>query len=66
VDSYRSPPPPPRFPSPRPAPARLKDVEHSDGRLYLVFEWVDKDLKKYMDSVVEKDGMKMGLVKVRH
>ena len=28
---------------------QLKDVEHADGRLYLVFEWVDKDLKKYMD-----------------
>ena len=41
----------------------LKDVEHSEGRLYLVFEWVDKDLKKYMDSV-EKDGMKMPLIKV--
>jgi serine/threonine protein kinase len=25
-------------------------VEHAHGRLYLVFEWVDKDLKKYMDS----------------
>ena len=30
---------------------RLKDVEHADGRLYLVFEWVDKDLKKYMDAI---------------
>lgn len=28
----------------------LKDVEQSGGSLYLVFEWVDKDLKKYMDS----------------
>ena len=43
----------------------LKDVEHSEGRLYLVFEWVDKDLKKYMDSVPEKEGMKMNLIKVR-
>ena len=31
--------------------------------LYLVFEWVDKDLKKYMDSV--SGGMTMPLVKVR-
>ena len=31
---------------------QLKDVEHADGRLYLVFEWVDKDLKKYMDRSV--------------
>lgn len=29
----------------------LIDVEHSDGKLYLVFEWMDKDLKKYMDSI---------------
>jgi serine/threonine protein kinase len=29
----------------------LNDVIHSDGRLYLVFEFVDMDLKKYMDSV---------------
>ncbi len=43
---------------------QLKDVEHSEGRLYLVFEWVDKDLKKYMDSVPEKEGMKMPLIKV--
>ena len=40
-------------------------MEHSEGRLYLVFEWVDKDLKKYMDSVPEKEGMKMSLIKVR-
>lgn len=30
---------------------RLKDVEYSKGRLYLVFEWMDKDLKKYTDTV---------------
>ena len=29
----------------------LSDVIQSEGRLYLVFEFVDKDLKKYMDSV---------------
>lgn len=29
----------------------LSDVIHSDGRLYLVFEFVDMDLKKYMESV---------------
>eukprot|EP00607_Mallomonas_marina_P002203 CAMPEP_0182437276 /NCGR_PEP_ID=MMETSP1167-20130531/84936_1 /TAXON_ID=2988 /ORGANISM="Mallomonas Sp, Strain CCMP3275" /LENGTH=297 /DNA_ID=CAMNT_0024630135 /DNA_START=655 /DNA_END=1548 /DNA_ORIENTATION=+ len=28
----------------------LKDVVQSEGKLYLVFELVDKDLKKYMDS----------------
>lgn len=29
----------------------LSDVIQSEGRLYLVFEFVDKDLKKYMESV---------------
>lgn len=29
---------------------QLKDVEHSQSRLYLVFEWLDQDLKKYMDA----------------
>jgi serine/threonine protein kinase len=33
-----------------PSIVQLKDVEHSNNRLYLVFEWLDKDLKKYMDS----------------
>lgn len=28
----------------------LRDVVQSEGRLYLVFELVDKDLKKYMES----------------
>lgn len=33
---------------------RLLDVEHASApsqRLYLVFEWVDQDLKRYMDEV---------------
>lgn len=42
---------------------RLKDVEHSEGKLYLVFEWLDKDLKKYMDSV--KGALNKQLIKVR-
>ena len=29
----------------------LNDVIHSEGKLYLVFEFVDKDLKKYMEAV---------------
>lgn len=29
---------------------RLNDVVQSEGRLYLVFEFVDKDLKKYFES----------------
>ncbi len=38
-------------------------MEHSDHRLYLIFEWLDKDLKNYMDSV--PGGMSDELVKVR-
>ena len=42
----------------------LKDVEHSESppRLYLVFEWLDQDLKKYMDTC-GSGGMKPELVK---
>ena len=29
---------------------RLEDVVHCDKRLYLVFEYLDLDLKKHMDS----------------
>jgi len=29
----------------------LKEVVHADAKLYLVFEFLDQDLKKYMDSV---------------
>lgn len=29
---------------------RLSDVIQSEGRLYLVFEFVDKDLKKYFEA----------------
>ena len=36
---------------------------HSDKKLYLVFEYLDKDLKKYMDSV-PVGGISMPLVKV--
>jgi len=43
---------------------KLIDVEHSSApsRLYLVFEWLDKDLKKFMDSV-GKNGMNDDLVR---
>jgi hypothetical protein len=30
--------------------SRLNDVIQSEGRLFLVFEFVDKDLKKYFDA----------------
>ena len=29
----------------------LKDCVQADGKLYLVFEFLDKDLKKYMESL---------------
>ena len=29
---------------------RLNDVVQSEGRLYLVFEFLDKDLKKYFEA----------------
>lgn len=32
----------------------LKDVVHVDSKLYLVFEFLDQDLKKYMDFVGKK------------
>jgi len=34
-----------------PAIVDLLDVVHQDAKLYLVFEYLDQDLKKYMDSV---------------
>ena len=44
-------------------PYRLSDVVQSDGRLYLVFEFVDKDLKKYFEAC---EGMlTQQLIKVR-
>lgn len=33
---------------------RLLDVIHSDSKLVLVFEFLDMDLKKYMDIVGER------------
>lgn len=30
---------------------RLKDVVHAENKLYLVFEFLEQDLKRYMDSV---------------
>ncbi|RZS08268.1 hypothetical protein BHM03_00039207 [Ensete ventricosum] len=44
--------------------SRLHDVVHSEKRIYLVFEYLDLDLKKHMDSCPEfsKDPR---LIKVR-
>jgi cyclin-dependent kinase len=44
---------------------RLFDILHQDQKLYLVFEFVDMDLKKYMDSVGNAaDGLSPLMVKV--
>jgi serine/threonine protein kinase len=43
---------------------RLLDVVHNDNKLYLVFEFLDLDLKRYMDSV-KTEGFSPSHVKVR-
>jgi hypothetical protein len=44
---------------------RLFDILHQDQKLYLVFEFVDMDLKKYMDTVGNAaDGLSDLMVKV--
>jgi hypothetical protein len=43
---------------------RLLDIVHSDTKLYLVFEFLDMDLKRYMDKVGDGDGMGPDIVKV--
>lgn len=45
---------------------RLLDIVHSDSKLYLVFEFLDCDLKKYMDTHGGKEGLAPGIVKVSH
>ncbi|XP_022084244.1 cyclin-dependent kinase 2-like [Acanthaster planci] len=40
---------------------RLQDVVHNDRKLYLVFEFLDQDLKKFMDSSTL--GLPMPLIK---
>lgn len=42
---------------------RLRDAIYSESQLYLVFEWLEKDLKKYMDAV--SGSLEPKLVKVR-
>lgn len=44
-------------------PARLLDVVHSEKKLYLVFEYLSQDLKKYMDSMPASE-LPLHLVKV--
>lgn len=49
-------------------PYRLYDIVHSESKLYLVFEFLDMDLKKYMDNVAnansnDKTASSLGLGK---
>lgn len=39
-----------------------QDCVHSESKLWLIFEWVDQDLKKYMNSC--KNDLEPMLVKV--
>lgn len=38
-------------------PSRLIEVIHSENKLYLVFEFLDQDLKKYMDMTSQLEPM---------
>ncbi|KDE08335.1 CMGC/CDK protein kinase [Microbotryum lychnidis-dioicae p1A1 Lamole] len=42
---------------------KLLDIVHSDTKLYLVFEYLDLDLKRYMDKVGDGEGMGPDIVK---
>ncbi|GFZ42730.1 cyclin-dependent kinase [Saitozyma sp. JCM 24511] len=42
---------------------KLLDIVHSDSKLYLVFEFLDLDLKRYMDSIGDKDGLGPNMVR---
>ncbi len=48
---------------PPPTATSLRDVVHQENKLYLVFEYLDQDLKKYMDFV--KTRLHKMLIKVR-
>jgi hypothetical protein len=45
-------------------PCRLRDVIHLERRLYLVFEFVEMDLKKHLDSSPQVAGDRR-VIKVR-
>lgn len=42
----------------------LQDVHMSENRLYLVFEFLSMDLKRYLDSLTEEEYMDPMLLKV--
>ena len=44
---------------------RLYDIIHSDShKLYLVFEFLDLDLKKYMESIPQGVGLGANMIKI--
>jgi hypothetical protein len=45
---------------------RLLDIVHADQKLYLVFEFLDVDLKRFMEQCNSTGGMTMDLVKVSY
>ena len=44
---------------------RLRDVILTDARLYLIFEYLAMDLKKYLDCLGEHEEMDSLLIRVR-
>lgn len=45
--------------------ARLLNIVHADTKLYLVFEFLDVDLKRYMDHVTkQREVLSLPIVKV--
>jgi hypothetical protein len=44
---------------------RLRDVILTDARLYLIFEYLAMDLKKYFDCLGENEDMDIVLIRVR-
>jgi cyclin-dependent kinase 2 len=42
---------------------KLLDIIHTDNKLFLVFEFLNQDLKKYMELYENKKGLPINLVK---
>ena len=42
---------------------KLLDIIHTDNKLFLVFEYLNQDLKKYMELYENKKGLPINLVK---
>lgn len=42
---------------------KLLDIIHAENKLFLVFEYLNQDLKKYMDMYTNKNGLPIAVVK---